>query len=170
MHLCSGYIFGCFSIWGYRTACPSLTPRRPLANFGGFGTHCRLLLCGIISVYGTWFWVYGVTRGLAPILDEDGDSIKLECYPIKTFFFAELSVHEDASGIKMYYAVITACCAVFYCGMLAVAAGVGVMEAMGGRRLKKGSFGTGLNATEYAVPFSTWEVTAVEEVESGECG
>jgi hypothetical protein len=57
MHLSGGTIFSVISIWGYRTCLyRDLGPTKGIANFGGFGTHLRLLLCLAVSTYGTWYW------------------------------------------------------------------------------------------------------------------
>lgn len=160
MHLCSGYIFGCFSTWGYRTIkhVRSGGGGQALAAFGGFGTHFRLLLCAVISVYGSWFWSYGILYGLSPLDDEEGNK-RDECYPLRTFFFGKLDVYASG-GIRYYYIVVTVACAAYYCTMLAVAVGqsiamLGRNKATGIHMLMpgKGAYVTGLNDLE-SVSFS----------------
>ena len=36
-----------------------------IRNFGGFGTHLRLLLGGALGWYSVWFWIKGVVPGPA---------------------------------------------------------------------------------------------------------
>lgn len=123
--------------------------RKGIRNFGGFGTHCRLVLCAVISVYGCWFWVEGVEDGLAWITNEDG-SKKEECYPLTTFFFAKLPVMGD-SGIRIYYIVITIACALYFGSMIVVAAVlkmIGILQSRPMAARGKGIYDTGLTTKE----------------------
>jgi len=149
MHLCAGYIFGCFSIWGYRSAMPVKEGRKGIRNFGGFGTHCRLVLCAVISVYGCWFWIEGVEDGLAWITKEDG-SKKDECYPLTIFFFAKLPVM-GYSGVRIYYIVITTACALYFGSMVVVAAVLKMVDIVKSGTVMgrgKGIYDTGLTTRE----------------------
>jgi hypothetical protein len=62
MHLSGGTIFGILSIWGYRTSLYTLEGPKAIKHFGGFGTHFRLLVTLAISIFGLWFWMFGVSR------------------------------------------------------------------------------------------------------------
>ncbi|KAE9382067.1 hypothetical protein N431DRAFT_552018 [Stipitochalara longipes BDJ] len=112
MQLSSGFLFSCFSIWGYRTSYYQKEGPKAIKRFGGLGTHCRLILVAAISVYGTWFWWEGLDDGLT-ISDNP------ECQEIFTWFFAYLPVR---GGIDKLYIVITIGCSLYYCTMLAAAA------------------------------------------------
>jgi hypothetical protein len=63
--------------------------------------------------------VKGIQDGLSWITDDDGNKIE-QCYPLVTFFFAKLPVM-NSSGIRVYYIVVSVCCSLYFCGMLAVA-------------------------------------------------
>lgn len=64
IHLMSGTVFSVLTIWGYRTCVYRDEGPRGIRNFGGFGTHLRLLLCMAVSVLGLWFWYFGVVGAL----------------------------------------------------------------------------------------------------------
>lgn len=55
--LCFGFIFSILSIWGYRTS--SRAGAEPI-RFPLVPAYFRLTLATAISVYGLWFWFYGV--------------------------------------------------------------------------------------------------------------
>jgi hypothetical protein len=140
MQLSSGFLFSSFSIWGYRTSDYQKEGPTAIKRFGGWGTHCRLVLIAAISVYGTWFWWEGVRDGL--ITPEDPG-----CKKLYTWFFAYFPV---LGGIDTLYIVITVGCSIYYCSMfvLAVLAGIFKLFRIGWKG--KMEFETGFSAWEYA--------------------
>jgi hypothetical protein len=122
MHLCCGYLFGTLSIWGYRTTRYQKEGPRAVRHFGKIGTHCRLLLATAISIYGIWFWTYGIRydlgHGLLRVTDENGNPRSPKCYPVYVFFFAKLNV---LKGIRILYVIMTTCTAAYYVTMLLAA-------------------------------------------------
>ncbi|MCJ1387706.1 hypothetical protein MMC18_000549 [Xylographa bjoerkii] len=120
MHLCSGYLFGCLSCWGYRTRHYHHEGPMGIRHYGRFGTHCRLVLAVAISAYGIWFWTDGVSDGLQiPISPDTGDLISCQCYPLQTFFFAKLRVY---GGMRYFYIVVSIGSTLYYAVMLLAAA------------------------------------------------
>jgi hypothetical protein len=122
MQLCAGYLFGILSLWGYRTTHYNKEGPKAVRHYGRIGTHCRLGLATAISVYGIWFWGYGIrydlNRGLAIVTDDKGDPRPRECYPVYVFFFAKLNV---LGGIRIFY-IITTISTTFYYGTMLLAA------------------------------------------------
>jgi hypothetical protein len=109
MHLAGGAVFSVMSLWGYRTCYYVDQGPRGIANFGGFGTHLRLLLCMTVSGYGLWYWYFGVTGSL---LSGTG-----ACEQQYTFFFAKLRVD---GGIRIWYIFICIACTIYFGVMTAV--------------------------------------------------
>jgi hypothetical protein len=122
MQLCAGYLFGTLSLWGYRTAHYQKEGPKAVRHFGKIGTHCRLLLATAISIYGIWFWTYGIRydlhHGLARVTDDAGDPRPPQCYPVYIFFFAKLNI---LGGIRILYAIMTTCTTAYYGTMLLAA-------------------------------------------------
>jgi hypothetical protein len=122
MQLCAGFLFGTLSIWGYRTTRYQKEGPRAVRHFGKIGTHCRLLLATAISIYGIWFWTYGIRydrgHGLQRVTDENGNPRSPKCYPVYIFFFAKLNV---LKGIRIVYVIMTTCTAAYYVTMLLAA-------------------------------------------------
>lgn len=56
MHLAMGSIIGVMSTWGYRTCRYKAEGVSAMKNFGGVGTHLRVLLNLAACIYGVWFW------------------------------------------------------------------------------------------------------------------
>ena len=120
MHLSSGYLFGCFSCWGYRTRHYHHEGPTGIRHFGRFGTHCRLLLAVAISAYGIWFWTDGVSDGLQiPLSPNTGKLVPCQCFPIETFFFAKLRVY---GGIRYFYIMTSIGSTLYYAFMILAAA------------------------------------------------
>ena len=109
MHLSGGTVFSVISIWGYRTCVYRNEGPRGIRNFGGFGTHLRLLLCMAVSCYGFWFWYYGIMGSL-----ETGPD---NCAQVYTFLFAKLRAD---GGIRIYYIFICISCMIYFGIMTAV--------------------------------------------------
>lgn len=152
MHLCAGYLFGCFSLWGYRTRLYRDQGRHAIKHFGGFGTHFRLLLIVAIGVYGVWFWVVGVKDGLLWLTNPDG-SKKVECYPLVTFFFAKLDVSPvtQHTQIRFWYIFMFSCTTAYYGLMLVVALFHRVLDIGSSKKLfalGMGHYETGLTDSE----------------------
>ncbi len=72
MHLCGGTVFGVLSLWGYRTRMYFDNGPRAISMFGGFATHVKLFVSLGVSIFGLWFWLYGVVGGLEPMGPNDG--------------------------------------------------------------------------------------------------
>jgi hypothetical protein len=103
MHLSFGTVFSSNSVWGYRTCVYKNEGHAGIRNFGGFGTHLRLLLNMAVSVYGFWFWMYGVRGSLL--------TGPAPCDMVWTFFFAKLRVN---SGIRIAYLILFIACMIYY--------------------------------------------------------
>lgn len=123
MQLCAGYLFGILSLWGYRTRHYNKEGPKAVRHYGGIGTHCRLGLATAISIYGIWFWGYGIRydlgHGLAIVTDDKGDPRPPECYPVYVFFFGKLNV---LGGIRIFYIITTISTTLYYGTMLLAAA------------------------------------------------
>ena len=151
MHLCAGYLFGCFSLWGYRTVWYLQEGRKGIRHFGRVGTHFRLILMAAISAYGIWFWIEGVEDGLAelrygPKPGEEEGAVKYACYPLVTFFFTKLRVK---GGIRIWYIFITISCTIYFGLMLLIATVERLMLAWGAKRFfSVGKYETGLTSKE----------------------
>lgn len=119
MHLCGGTIFGILSIWGYRTRLYKDYGPRAIGLFGSYGTHLRMMTSLAVSVFGLWFWTYGLTEGLAVMGPGDGvePPNTNECSTLYTFFFAKVPAH---GSIRYYYIVISALCSAYFGFMLLV--------------------------------------------------
>lgn len=63
MHLSGGFLFGSLSLWGYRTRRYMDDGPKAIRFFGGFGTHSRLIVSLAVSIYGLWYWAFGVRGG-----------------------------------------------------------------------------------------------------------
>lgn len=113
MHLSLGTAFSSNSVWGYRTCVYKNESDAGIRNFGGFGTHLRLLLSMSVSVYGFWFWLDGIQGSLltgAP-----------PCDKVYTFFFGKL---RDNSSLRIAYLVLFMVCIMFY-GIMVLASILG---------------------------------------------
>ena len=104
LHLASGFLFSCLSVWGYRTLHYQREGAKGIRNFGGVGTHFRLVLIAAIAIYGAWFWMEGVEDGLK-IAD------KLECQQVYTWFFHKWPIN---GGISIFYSVLTTLTSIYY--------------------------------------------------------
>lgn len=144
LHLSSGFLFSCLSIWGYRTLHYQKEGIRGITKYGGVGTHCRLILITAISVYGAWFWWEGVVDGLVAAPDP--------CNQIYTWFFGKWPI---SGGIHIFYVIITLGCSMYY-GSMCIVAVVTILYKLftSGHKdwSKKLEFETGLNDTEYIHP------------------
>lgn len=117
MHLCGGTVFGILSLWGYRTRYYLDEGPKAIRHFGGFGTQIRLGASLGVSIFGLWFWLYGVTGSLTPMgPDDDVDPPNSpECATLFTFFFTK--VRADG-GIRIYYIIVCTCCIIGLGAML----------------------------------------------------
>lgn len=116
MHLCGGATFGILSIWGYRTRLYIDNGPRAVGCFGSWGTHARVILSLAISIYGLWFWTWGITGGLRVLGPDDGmeeadPPNSAECSVLYTFFFAKLHA---AGGIRYFYIIVCASCLAYF--------------------------------------------------------
>lgn len=99
MHLAMGSIIGVMSTWGYRTCRYKAEGVSAMKNFGGVGTHLRVLLNLAACIYGVWFWYAGIIPGNVD-LRNDIDS----CRTVWTFMFTKV----DAAGpIRIFYIVMS---------------------------------------------------------------
>ena len=109
IQLAMGTVFGVTSIWGFRTR--YYKQRHPesedgMMHFGGWGTHCRLLLCTIISIYALWFWTYSVAHPQPTCF------LREDCDGLRTFLFTSLPLY----GWTRYTHMVMAIGAVVYFG------------------------------------------------------
>jgi hypothetical protein len=123
MHLCGGATFGVLSIWGYRTRLYVDNGPKAVGYFGSWGTHARVILSFAISIYGLWFWAWGITSGGLRVLGP-GDGMEeadpgnpAECSVLYTFLFAKLPIN---GGIRYFYIVVSAGCAIYFGAMMLV--------------------------------------------------
>ena len=117
MHLSGGTIFGVLSIWGYRTVQYTEEGPQAIRHFGGFGTHARLIVSLGVSVFGLWFWMFGITGGLQPMGPNDGmePPNAVECGTLYTFMFTK--VRADG-GIRIFYIIVCIACILYFGIML----------------------------------------------------
>lgn len=158
MHLCGGTVFGVLSLWGYRSRLYVDQGLHAVRNFGGFGTHLRLATSLGVSIYGLWFWVYGVSESLI-VLGSDRDIAEgpnpPECETLYTFFFAKLKA---TGGIRYYYTVVCALCCLWFGVMFIVSVIAGVASFSKIRSLSEFfSWGSG-NRGKYATGFTRREL------------
>ncbi len=126
MHLSAGYLFGCLSLWGYRTLRYHKEGPIAIHNFGQVGTHCRLLCATAISAYGVWSWIEGVRDGLAVATDEHDHPRSSECYPLTTWFFGDF---ELTGSIRNVYIILSIGCTTYFGLMLLTASAERVRHA-----------------------------------------
>jgi hypothetical protein len=124
MHLASGFVFGTFSIWGYRTRQYVDNGPKGIRFYGGFGTHSRLLVCLAVSVFGLWYWMFAVTGSLiamgTPQERESEQNMIIppnspDCQTLYTFMFAK--VRADGR-IRIFYIIVCLLCTVYFSIML----------------------------------------------------
>ncbi|CAI0650166.1 unnamed protein product [Colletotrichum noveboracense] len=130
MHLSGGFLFGTLSIWGYRTRQYFDNGPQGIRFFGGFGTHSRLVVSLMISAFGLWFWMFGVTDGLVhPGTEEEivEDPNPPECATLYTFMFAK--VRADG-GIRIFYTIMCIGCIVYY-GIKLLASSIAAWARLG---------------------------------------
>ncbi|KAL5322090.1 hypothetical protein ACEPPN_010059 [Leptodophora sp. 'Broadleaf-Isolate-01'] len=171
MHLSGGFVFGTFSIWGYRTRHYVENGPKAIRFFGGFGTHSRLIVSLAVSIYGLWYWLYAVTGGLVATgsAEEIGDLTvsppnSPECAILFTFMFGK--VRADG-GIRTFYIVVCTAC-IFYFGTMLLASTVAGWARMNKMvklyrqqrwadttRLR---FATGLKYRELEIIFKTFRI------------
>jgi hypothetical protein len=125
IHLSGGSLFSCISIWGYRTVLYANEGPKAISNFGGFGTHLRLLLCSAVSFYGFWFWYFGLVDMLPKpsemALESQDTSNPPECDDIQTFFFSRF---DAAGGIRVFY-IVTWIAFLIYFGVMTLVSVIG---------------------------------------------
>lgn len=99
MHLAMGTVIGVMSSWGYRTCRYKAEGVSAMQNFGGVGTHLRLLCNLGVCIYGAWYWNTGIMPGHR---DMEIDTEK--CQTVWTFMFGKV----DAAGpIRVFYLVFS---------------------------------------------------------------
>ncbi|KAK0732091.1 hypothetical protein B0H67DRAFT_93960 [Lasiosphaeris hirsuta] len=157
MHLCGGTVFGVVTLWGYRTRVYRNHGPRAVRMFGGFGTHIRLVVSLGVSIFGLWFWLYGVTGGLRPMGPDDGTNPpnSADCSVLYTFFFAK--VRADG-GIRYYYVVVCLSCILWFGTMLLVSSLAALASFDRIRSLVEYSKWTSLNRVKYATGFTHKEL------------
>lgn len=141
LHLSSGFLFSCLSVWGYRTMHYQKEGVDGIAYYGGVGTHCRLMLVTAISMYGAWFWWEGVDDGLRIATDP-------QCSPLYTWFLGKWPI---SGGIHIFYIIVTIGCSIYYGTMCLVAMVTIVYKLFASGHedwKKKFKFETGLNNKE----------------------
>ncbi|KAK3317906.1 hypothetical protein B0H66DRAFT_475443 [Apodospora peruviana] len=162
MHLCGGTVFGVLSLWGYRTSLYSSKGPRAVRMFGGFGTHIRLIVSFGVSLFGFWFWLRGVNGGLWKLggpNDRQDDPPNLpECGVLYTFFFAKLRAN---GGIRYYYLVVCACCAVYFGVMFLASSLAGYVSFVNVKGFFEFKRWSSRNRTKYATGFTHKELKLV---------
>lgn len=95
MHLAMGTVIGVMSSWGYRTCRYQTEGISAMKNFGGAGTHLRVLCNLAACIYGTWYWHTGIIPGNLDMENDTGP-----CRIVWTFMFGKV----DAAGpIRIFY-------------------------------------------------------------------
>ena len=112
LQLCYGFLFGVMSLWGYRTMYYHRMGFAGRSQFGGFGTHLRLLLMTAISGYAVWFWFEGMDDGLIECNKREA------CGGLVTFFFAKVKLY---GWIRTFYKVSAVGCVAYY-GIMTITA------------------------------------------------
>lgn len=99
MHLAMGTIIGVMSNWGYRTCRYKAEGVSAMKNFGGVGTHLRVLCCLGVCIYGAWYWNIAIIPGNQDLENDTGP-----CRTVWTFMFGRV----DAAGaIRIFYLFFT---------------------------------------------------------------
>jgi hypothetical protein len=156
MHLSAGTIFGVLSLWGYRTVQYTEEGPRAIRHFGGFGTHARLIVSLAVSVFGLWFWMFGIMGHLDPMGPFDGmdPPNAAECGILYSFLFAKLRAD---GGLRIFYIITCICCTAYFGVMLLVSSLAGysrvrkMVELAQNKRWANSSrlrFATGFNYKE----------------------
>jgi hypothetical protein len=151
-HLSSGYIFGILSIWGYRTCHYKEEGTKAIRHYGGFGTHFRLLISLGISMFGLWFWIFGVMGALDPMGPSNGNSS--ECGTLYTFMFSKFKAN---GGIRILYISMYSCCTTYFGIMLLVSSLAGYSRVAKMVQLAKANRWAETSRLRYATGFSSKE-------------
>ena len=157
MHLCGGTVFGVLSLWGYRTRLYKIHGPRAVRMFGGFGTHLRLAVSLAVSVFGFWFWVYGVNNYLTELggpNDESDPPNPVECGTVYTFFFAKVRAN---GPIRFYYAAVSATCIAWFGVMFLVSSLAGIVSFENVKGLVGFKRWSNQNRSKYATGFTEKE-------------
>ncbi|EXJ70502.1 uncharacterized protein A1O5_06571 [Cladophialophora psammophila CBS 110553] len=119
--MCVGFLFSIMSLWGYRTMYYKTEGPGGRRHFGGFGTHFRLILMSMITLYGVWFWAKGIDV-LSPC------DRRTACGGLQLSFFGPLRVESWVTrGINLAMAIVAA----LYYAVMAIVAGIaGVVYVM----------------------------------------
>ncbi|KIX96937.1 uncharacterized protein Z520_07051 [Fonsecaea multimorphosa CBS 102226] len=116
--LCVGFLFSIMSLWGYRTMYYKTEGPGGRRHFGGFGTHFRLVLMSMITLYGVWFWAKGIDV-LSPCDRREA------CGGLQTYFFVSMRVESWVTrGVNLAMAIVAA---LYYAVMAIVAAIAGIV-------------------------------------------
>lgn len=114
LQLCFGYLLSVMSLWGYRTKVYGDDIPMNRRQFGGWGTHFRLILMCAITAYGVWFWSWGMPVFLPRC------NLRQECGGLKLWLLGERKVADPAiRGVNLAFSAI---CGAFYFTMFLVAA------------------------------------------------
>ncbi|KAM7213337.1 hypothetical protein V8F06_011285 [Rhypophila decipiens] len=162
MHLCGGTVFGVLSLWGYRTRLYRIHGPKAVRMFGGFGTHIRLAVSLAVSIFGFWFWLYGVNNYLTelggPNDDQSDPPNPPECGTLYTFFFAKIR----ADGpIRYYYTVVCAMCILYFGIMFLVSSLAGVVSFENVKGLVGFKRWSNTNRSKYATGFTDKELNFI---------
>jgi hypothetical protein len=153
MHLSAGTIFGVLSTWGYRTSRYIEEGPKAIRHFGGFGTHARLIVQLAVSVYGLWFWLFGVMGALGPMGPGDGSNPPNapECAELYTFMFTKVRA---TGGIRILYIIICIGCVVYFGIMLLASVLAGYSRASKMIELARGGRWANTSRLRYATGFN----------------
>jgi hypothetical protein len=153
MHLSAGTIFGVLSTWGYRTSQYVEEGPKAIRHFGGFGTHARLIVQLAVSIFGLWFWLFGVTGALGPMGPNDGSNPPNapECGELYTFMFAKVRA---TGGIRILYIIICVGCVVYFGIMLLASILAGYSRVRKMVELARGGRWANTSRLRYATGFN----------------
>jgi len=115
-------VFGGIGLFAIR-----LKDRLRFGIFGGFGTHARAILSLAVSIFGLYFWMFGVT-GALDAMGSPGDESENDpdCGTLYTFMFGKVRA---AGGIRIYYIFICICCTIYFGVMILVSPIAGWVRA-----------------------------------------
>lgn len=109
IQLSNGTMYGVLSIWGYRTCHYQREGVKGIHNFGGFGTHVRLILCVAVCAYSVWYWQVGLPA-------DNGLPMHAfpECQQVRTFLFTNIA----AAGHVRYFYMLVNCVSILLYGVM----------------------------------------------------
>lgn len=125
--LCAGTVGSVLSLWGYRTALYRAKGKTAISEFGGFGTHFRLILASATALYAIWYWSYATGRSNddMPAFGVPGtgaDNININCVKTSVTIYGV-----DIRGDARYFGLAVSGIVSLYCSLLLLASPVALI-------------------------------------------